>query len=126
VTSAPRWIVDGMNVIGSRPDGWWRDRPGAVRRLTEALARRHAATGDDITVVYDGRAVPDLPDGVQVMFAATRGRDAADDEIVRVVGADVDPSSLRVVTSDAGLAARVRALGAQVVPSSDFRAQLDA
>ena len=32
-----RLIVDGMNVIGSRPDGWWRDRPGAMRRLVEKL-----------------------------------------------------------------------------------------
>ncbi|MBM3141325.1 MAG: NTP pyrophosphohydrolase, partial [Chloroflexi bacterium] len=34
-----RLIVDAMNVIGSRPDGWWRDRPGAARRLVRALAR---------------------------------------------------------------------------------------
>ena len=44
---SPRWVVDASNVIGSRPDGWWRDRAGAARRLVaalDALARAHAAT----------------------------------------------------------------------------------
>ena len=45
-----RWLVDGMNVIGSRPDGWWRDRRGAMRRLVEDLARLEG----DVTVVLDG------------------------------------------------------------------------
>ncbi len=31
-------IVDGANVIGSRPDGWWRDRGGAAMRLRDQLA----------------------------------------------------------------------------------------
>jgi hypothetical protein len=42
---APRWLVDGMNVIGARPDGWWRDRPGAQRRLAEKLAARAREAG---------------------------------------------------------------------------------
>ena len=40
-----RWIVDGMNVIGSRPDGWWRDRRGAMRRLVEELGALARASG---------------------------------------------------------------------------------
>ncbi len=31
-------IVDGANVVGSRPDGWWRDRAGAAVRLYDELA----------------------------------------------------------------------------------------
>jgi hypothetical protein len=30
-------VVDAANVVGSRPDGWWKDRPGAARRLHEEL-----------------------------------------------------------------------------------------
>ena len=123
-----RWLVDGMNVIGSRPDGWWRDRPGAARRLAERLRVFAAATGDEVTLVLDA-APPDLAaegDGVRVVVAPRPGRGAADDEIARRVGADPQPSSLRVVTSDAALAARVRALGAQVEGAGGFRRRLDA
>ena len=50
-----RWIVDGMNVIGTRPDGWWRDRDAAMARLVNELESYAAATGDDITVVFERR-----------------------------------------------------------------------
>ena len=46
-----------MNVIGSRPTGWWRDRPGAMRQLVEELEAFAARSGDDVTVVFDGEAV---------------------------------------------------------------------
>ena len=128
---APTWsagverlIVDGMNVIGSRPDGWWRDRDGAKRRLVEALRAFADASGADVTVVLDGRALDGLPEGahgaVEVRYAPRRGRDAADDRIVELVAADEEPSALTVVTSDAALRERVRALGAEVVGSSAF------
>jgi predicted RNA-binding protein with PIN domain len=120
-----RWLVDGMNVIGSRPDGWWRDRPGAVRRLTESLSRWASVNGEEVTVVFDGRPVPDLADTVAVTFAPRRGPNAADDEIVRIVSTHEAPATLRVVTSDAALAARVRALGATVLGAGEFRAALD-
>ena len=121
-----RWVVDAMNVIGSRPDGWWRDRDAAVRRLLDDLAR-FAASGEEVTAVLDagpaGLASPGS--GVQVRVAARRGRDAADDEIVGLVAADPAPASVRVVTSDAALAARVRALGGEVEGAGTFRRRLD-
>ena len=43
-------FIDAMNVIGSRPDGWWKDREGAMRRLVDEI--REWAT-DDVTVVLD-------------------------------------------------------------------------
>src|SRR5687767_12798495 len=49
-----RYLVDGMNVIGSRPDGWWRDLDGAVVRLARCLAAWRAAEEVEATVVYDG------------------------------------------------------------------------
>ena len=50
-----RWLVDGNNVIGARPDGWWRDRTGAMARLVAALQAFADATGDAVAVVFDGR-----------------------------------------------------------------------
>jgi len=119
-----RLVVDGMNVIGSRPTGWWRDRPGAMTALVTELGRYAAATGDEVTVVLDARpfALPEA--AVDVRFAHP-GRDAADDAIVALLAADPDPSSLVVVTSDKGLAARVRELGASVMPAGELRRALD-
>ncbi|MDQ1379487.1 MAG: nicotinate-nucleotide adenylyltransferase [Actinomycetota bacterium] len=113
-----RVLVDGNNVVGSRPDGWWRDRPGATRRLVAQLQDFAHRTGADVAVVFDGRPLPDLTeglhDGVRVAYARRAGRDAGDDRIVEEVANDVDRLSLTVVTSDRGLAQRVRALGAPV------------
>jgi predicted RNA-binding protein with PIN domain len=123
-----RYLVDGMNVIGSRPDGWWRDLDAAVLRLARCLAAWQAAEGADVTVVFDGRPPPGLDDvdlgGLEVAFAG-KGR-PADDEIVRRVGTDPDSGSLQVVTSDRPLAERVRAAGAgEVVGAGRFRRMLD-
>jgi predicted RNA-binding protein with PIN domain len=118
--------VDGMNVIGSRPDGWWKDRAGAMRRLVAELDAFAAATGDEVTVVLDGRPRDvGAPDHVAVAFAPG-GRDAADDEIARRVAADPDPGSLTVVTSDRALLERVTRGGARVESVQPFRARMDA
>jgi predicted RNA-binding protein with PIN domain len=121
-----RWIVDGMNVIGSRPDGWWRDRTSSMERLVGALARFAAETGEPVAVVLDGhpRELPEAA-GVEVAFASARGPDAADHDIAARVAADESPAELRVVTSDGALAARVRAAGAEVVGAGEFRRRLD-
>jgi predicted RNA-binding protein with PIN domain len=121
-----RWLVDGMNVIGSRPDGWWRDRDKAKRTLIEALREFAAESGEPVAVVFDGRpiALPD-PDPVTVEFAPTPGPNAADAVLAARVEADGDPAGLRVVTSDRALADRVRAAGAEVIPAGSFRRRLD-
>jgi predicted RNA-binding protein with PIN domain len=127
----PRLVVDAMNVIGSRPTGWWRDRPGAVRELLGRLQRlAAAAAGDEVTLVLDS-APPDLDlaegthAGVRVAHATRRGRDAADDRIVSIVAADAEPSSLLVVTSDRDLRRRVTDLGAQVCGAGELLRRLD-
>jgi predicted RNA-binding protein with PIN domain len=123
-----RTVVDGMNVIGSQPDGWWRDRDAAARRLLRRL--QHAATRSDdaLTLVLEGRPPADLVegehDGVDVRYARRRGRDAADDRIVELVAGDADPASLRVVTSDRALADRVTALGATTEGAGAFLRRL--
>jgi predicted RNA-binding protein with PIN domain len=116
-----RWLVDGMNVVGSRPDGWWRDRRGAMARLVARLE----ALDEPATVVFDGAPFEvEAPPGVEVAFARRRGRDAADDEIARRVAQDAEPESLRVVTSDADLARRVREHGAEVEGAGAFLRRL--
>ena len=125
---APRLIVDGMNVIGSRPDRWWRDREGAMRALVAKLETYERETGEHVTVVLDANpfeVARTAEGGVQVVFASPAVRDAADDEIVQILEADPEPGCARVVTSDSGLAARVEALGATVLTAGRFRDRLD-
>jgi predicted RNA-binding protein with PIN domain len=121
-------IVDGMNVIGTRPDGWWNDPDRAVRRMVEDLHEYAEKTHDDVTVVFDRRPrdmEPGHHGAVTVAFARRRGRNAADHDIVELVAANQDPASLTVITSDDRLAERVRELGARVSSSGAFRRRLD-
>lgn len=124
-----RTVVDAMNVIGARADGWWRDRDGAARRLLGRLQRATARTDDDITLVLDGRPPPGLSEGdhggIDVRYARRGGRDAADDRIVELVAAAADPAGVRVVTSDRDLAYRVIALGATTEGAGAFLRRLD-
>jgi predicted RNA-binding protein with PIN domain len=124
-----RTVVDGMNVIGSRPDGWWRDRDAAALRLLRRLQRAAAGSGDAFVLVLDGRPRSEMAEGehggVDVRYARRRGRDAADDRIVELVAADSDPAGLRVVTSDRALADRVTALGASAEGAGAFLRELD-
>ena len=124
-----RWLVDGMNLIGSRPDRWWNDPDRAVRRLIEELDHYGRATGEDVIVVFDRRprdVSPGTHGAATVGFASRRGRNAADDEIVEMVGEDEAPHTLTVVTSDRGLIERVRGRGAGVASATSFRRRLDA
>jgi predicted RNA-binding protein with PIN domain len=122
----PLVVVDGNNVMGSRPDGWWKDRAGAAKRLVAQLGDWAARADRDVLVVFDGPQPGGLtaPPRVDVRFARRRGRDAADDDIAAFVGADPAPERLRVVTSDAELARRVREHGAAVVGSRELLDQL--
>jgi hypothetical protein len=100
-------LVDGANVVGSRPDGWWRDRPGAAARLVAALEARPPA--ERVVVVLEGAAragVPERTGRVEVVHAAADG----DSALAERCGPGV-----RLVTADRALAARARSAGADVV-----------
>lgn len=120
-----RWlVVDAMNVIGSRPTGWWRDRRGAMTRLVDELGRYAQATDEDVTVVLDSDPFDANAPGLDVRFAG-RARDAADDAIVDLVAHAPRPESLVVATSDRRLVGRVRALGAHTIGAGALRRRLD-
>ncbi|PWR16246.1 hypothetical protein DKT69_06765 [Micromonospora sicca] len=115
--TSPLLVVDGANVVGSRPNGWWRDRAGAAARLRDALvplAERgvppELAPPVEVVLVVEGAArdVPGVP-GVRVVSAPRSG----DDTIVELVAAAPDRRRV-VVTADRELRARVAALGAEV------------
>ncbi|MBA2576290.1 MAG: NYN domain-containing protein [Euzebyaceae bacterium] len=121
-----RWLVDGMNVIGTRPDGWWKDRHAAMVRLVDLCERWVAQEGDDLCVVFERPPSPPIRSTViEVAHAPRAQANAADDEIVRRIAADATPATIRVVTSDRMLADAARAAGATVVGAESFRAQLD-
>lgn len=107
-------VIDAANVIGSRPTGWWRDRPGAARTFTKRVRATVTAgrLNPPVTVVLEGKAragadEADL-DGVEVVHARGEG----DDTIAAVAQAHGD---VVVVTADRALAERVRTAGGQVV-----------
>jgi predicted RNA-binding protein with PIN domain len=120
-----RWIVDGNNVMGSRPDGWWRDREKASRALAEQVAAFAASAGVPVTLFFDGRERDLGQPGLEVVFADRPGPDAADQAIAERVEGDADPACITVVTSDRRLAARVQSAGAEVEGAGRFRARLD-
>ncbi|MYX17302.1 NTP pyrophosphohydrolase [Streptomyces sp. SID8374] len=111
-------IVDGANVVGSVPDGWWRDRRGAAERLRDALVP-YAADGlpgvpgpVEILLVVEGaaRGVASVP-GVEVASAPGSG----DDLIAELAAAAGPERGCVVVTADRGLRQRVEAYGARCV-----------
>jgi predicted RNA-binding protein with PIN domain len=121
-----RWIVDAMNVIGSRPDGWWKDRHGAKVRLVQQLERWASAETHLVTVVFEQPTSPPIhSSAIDVHHAPRAAANSADDEIIRLLGADDHAEEISVVTSDVTLADRVRGAGASVYPAARFRSMID-
>jgi hypothetical protein len=95
-------LVDVANVVGSRPDGWWRDRAAATGRLLDRLA---GLDGFEVVAVVEGQGrAAAAPDGVTVVRAEGSG----DDELARIAAAR-SGEDLLVVTADRGLRARLPA-----------------
>jgi hypothetical protein len=121
-----RRVVDAMNLIGSRPDGWWRDRRGAIERLLAELERWAGASGERVTVMLERPPAPPLgSELVEVAWAPRAGANSADAEILRRLADWLAEGEVIVVSSDRDLAERARALGAEVEPASGFRSRLE-
>ena len=129
-------VVDGANVVGSRPDGWWRDRPGAAARLAGRLATALvagptstadvAADVDRIVLVLEGAAraaSPDPADGLEVVRAAGDGDSTIVDVTAELTGSG---ASVVVVTADRLLRQRVEDVGARVAGPGTLLRTLDA
>lgn len=130
---APVMIIDAANTIGSRPDGWWRDRSGAVGRLRDEVGQAMSSgLAEETLAGWLGRepvvglhwfprmimitegAAGDVPgtQAVRVMAAPGLG----DDTVVEQTATETTTSrQVIVVTADRDLAERVRVLGAAVV-----------
>ena len=117
-----------MNVIGCRPDGWWRDRQGAIERLVEQVDRLAERREERVTVMLEREPRREVgARRVEIAWASVGGADAADREILaRLPGWLAGEEEVVVVTSDRDLKAKALAAGAEVVPSRPFRAELDA
>ena len=137
-------VVDAANVIGSVPDGWWRDRAGAAARLRDRLRilAEHGLDADivghgdaarwwpDIVLVVEGKARsiaagPDS-DPVEVVRADRDGDGAIVERIRTAIAAGSDPADLTAVTADRGLASRIDALGARVIGPRVLEGALEA
>lgn len=137
LSTRPAVVVDVANVVGSVPDGWWKDRAGAASRLLARVSARAVAGMDadtlglsatrwfpPVTAVLEGQARSAAVDGAGVSVRIAEG--SGDDEIVAVTRELVAlHSPVIVVTSDRGLAARVQELGAIAQGTRWLLEQLD-
>jgi len=111
-------IVDGANVVGSRPDGWWRDRAGAARRLRQQLTAADLPY-DEVVLVVEGAARQGAPAGREGRLDTIHAPASGDDAIVEVARTRVaDGQDVTVVTADRELRARVEEAGARAVGPS--------
>lgn len=120
----PALVIDGANVVGSAPDGWWRDRSGAAGRLRDRLTRlgedgiAAAELGlpatrwfPELSLVVEGQARAIADGGVPIVRADGEGDDTIADEAERLVAVG---RTVTVITSDRELAGRVTDAGAAV------------
>ena len=111
-------IVDGANVVGSRPDGWWRDRAGAAGRLWARVAAADLPH-DEVVVVLEGAARKGVPAGRNGRVLTIHAPGSGDDAIVEAARTRAgDGWNVTVVTADRGLQGRVEAVDAAVVRPS--------
>ena len=124
----PVLMVDMANVVGSRPDGWWKDRAGAAERLggqlqslagfgmpADALDLPQSHWWPEVIAVLEGQAngaALEPGERFGVVRADTDGDSRIVNEVSRLVSGP-EASVVTVVTSDRELRARVEAVGAQ-------------
>jgi len=118
-------VVDGANVVGSRPDGWWRDRAGAAARLHGRLAVADTSY-DEIVLVLEGQAKGGVPRGRDAHVRTVHAPRDGDASIVsETATARERGDDVVVITADRALAARIEAHGARTMSPSWLLDQLD-
>ncbi|HET8602478.1 MAG TPA: hypothetical protein VFM09_00975 [Marmoricola sp.] len=111
-------VVDGANVVGSRPTGWWRDRAGAAERLHRSIAGADLDV-DEVVLVLEGAARAGPPAGRQGVVLTVHAPGLGDDTIVdQVCERTAGGHTVVVVTADRALRDRVSAAGGSSVGPS--------
>lgn len=134
-------VVDGANVVGTRPDGWWRDRAGAAERLRDQLEllgrdgvpARHGGLPEGehwswwprIVLVVEGQARGTASGAGVEVVAAERDGDAAVVRAASEARASNEGDHVVVVTGDRELRARAEAVGAGHLGPSALLEMLD-
>jgi hypothetical protein len=124
-------VVDGANVVGSRPDGWWRDRAGAASRLAEQLVRARdgglldtlcseSVSAPRVLLVLEGAAkAATVPESLDVLLAPRDG----DSAMVELAHSACDGGEdVIVVTADRELTRLLHAVGARTIKPGAFLA----
>lgn len=109
-------IVDGANVVGARPDGWWKDRAGAAVRLHDQLMNVHVEY-DEIVLVLEGQAKQGVPAGRSAGFRVVHAPRDGDSTIAELAESAARTTRTYVVTADRALGANVSAYATVVSPS---------
>jgi len=118
-------VVDGANVVGSRPDGWWRDRAGEAARLHGRLAIADTSY-HEIVLVLEGQAKAGVPSGRDGHLRTVHAPRDGDASIIKVAGSSVEKEhDVVVITADRALAQRVESLGARTMSPSWLLVLLD-
>ncbi len=118
-------VVDGANVVGATPDGWWKDRAGAARRLHERLLVVAPPPYDEVVLVLEGKAKGGAPAGRDLHVRTVHASRDGDRAIVEAVRDAVDAGEhVTVVTADRALRGQVEHLGGRVMGPSWLLAQL--
>ncbi|HYF73928.1 MAG TPA: hypothetical protein VD864_13955 [Nocardioides sp.] len=111
-------VVDAANVVGSRPDGWWKDRAGAARRLHEGLMLADPGY-DDVVLVLEGGAKAGVRPGRDGHVRTVHAKGHGDDTILEQARLAVERGGrVAVVTADRMLQARVQGIGAVALSPS--------
>lgn len=117
MNSAPErvLVIDAANVVGSVPDGWWRDRAGAAARVHAGLPATTAGF-DRVVFVLEGRARAGVPEGAEGGVVTVHAPGEGDDELVAQCAAAAGTGDVvTLATADRGLIARVTPLGVRIV-----------
>lgn len=108
-------LIDAANVIGSRPTGWWRDRPAAAAELVERLRAAAAASklSPPVVVVLEGAARDGVGESVVGHVEVVHAPGQGDETLVALAAGAAGP--VVVVSADRALGIRCRAVGAEIV-----------
>jgi hypothetical protein len=111
-------LVDAANVVGSRPTGWWRDRPGAARTFVAEIrgAVEDGRIDPPVVVVVEGAARRGAEEGTAGGVEVVHARDEGDDTLVALAAALTGAGQVvTLVSADRELGRRARHAGADVV-----------